>query len=281
MDMRTLVIVAVGSLGLFLYAPMSRADSPAAPLVAAWTGPVPEALEATLEHLSAPTPVSGTLAITRKDVQGKGRETRHSQAHVVLEVSSTHGITLHLPGATLQQVTAEMKAFKADADRPAPDIALLGETGFLQVSHVLATGTRLRILLGGAKLLQQKQVTLDGNAATLLQFNLPAQFGKDSDKVKQFDDTLTLWLSPQDVPLQYLRKTKTEIGWLFFHMTSSREELGTLEVLDGRLLTRQADIQETVDALGKHEMIDTKYVLDAHVSTASARPGRASPSSSL
>lgn len=279
MDMRFASIIAFCSLVLLLAAPPGLADTPAAP-VATTSGAVPEALERTLQHLSAPVPVSGTLTIIRKQVVGEGKDARRSQAWVVLDISSTHGISMHLRRAALEQVVHEMKALRADADRPTPAIALLNDTGFLQVAHLLDTGARLELLLDGAKLLQQKQVTLDGRPATLLQFQLPRPHGEGSDRIKEFHDVLSLWLDPQNTPVRYRRELKTRIGWLFFNMASDRDEQGTLEVLDGRLLTRQIDVEETTDALGKHGVVDTTYLLDAHAHAGPATADTAQPASS-
>ena len=223
---------------------------------------LPDGLDATLQKLAGTAPVTGTLAVNRISVHGKGAKARRSEAGITFDVSAARGITLRVPGGVLAQAEQQIAAHQRDPELPMPTAEMLGDVNVVQAQRMLDPAAVLRAVLIGAKLLQQTSTTLDGVPATLLRFDLPLRATKsERAMVKSYHDELALWLDAHGVPLGYTQNTKTDIGWFLLNADTDRSEQGRFQVVAGRLVTTRLDVQQIAGALGHHGSTTTRYTL--------------------
>ena len=229
-------------------------------------------LRATLARLQDSAPVAGSLTISRQSRDGEGAEARRSGATLTLDVASARGLRIHVPASALATATRERAAAQADPEHPTPTADLLAAIGTVQVMRMLVVAADLQLTLADARLLKDTPTTLDGTPAQELTFDLPLRISKgDRSKVKHYRCTLSLWLSPQGVPLAYISHTDTEAGWLFLDFTLKRSESVRLAVTDGRLIATRLDLDQQTSGLGRHGATRTTYVLDLQPAAAAAR----------
>ena len=245
-------------MGLMLLLAPPLAMAAAAPAPAA----LPDGLAATLLKLAGNAPIAGTLVVDQTSVDGEGAKAKHGQASITLDVSAARGIDLHVPGSVLEEADQQIAAHQLDPERSMPTAELLGSVGIVQTQRMLDPAAALRVVLIGARLLQQAPTTLDGAPATLLRFDLPLHASKsERDKIKSYHDELSLWLDAQGVPIAFTRTTKTDLGWFVLNVDTDRSEQGRFQVVDGRLITPRIDTQQHTSALGHHGSTTTRYTL--------------------
>lgn len=250
---RTRMMFAL-ALALALAAP---APTPAVPGAA-----LPAGLDATLHELAGSAPLTGTLTIDQTSITGTGAKAKHSTARITFDVSAARGVSLHVPGVVLAQAEQQIAAHQRDPELPTPSADLLGSVDVALAQRMLDPAAVLRSTLIGARLLQQSSTTLDGVPATLLRFDLPLHADKSArDMVKQYHDELSLWLNAQGAPLGFTRSTRTEVGWFLLHADTRRSEQGRFQIIDGRLVITQLDVQQDGSALGHHGSSTTHYSL--------------------
>lgn len=228
-------------------------------------------LRATLARLQDPAAVAGALTITQQARDGEGAKARRSKATLTLDVASARGLRIHVPAPALATAARERAAAQADPERPTPTADLLSAVGSVQVMRMLDVAANLQLALADARLLKDTPTTLDGAPAQELTFDLPLRVSKsDRSKVKHYRCTLSLWLSPQGVPLAYITNTDTEAGWLFLDFTMKRNESVRLAVTDGRLIATRLDLDQQTSGLGQHGATRTTYVLNLQTVPAAA-----------
>jgi len=274
-------------LALLLAAPLVRAASPPAlapapaPAASAATAADavwPAGLEATLQRLAGSAALRGTLTVAKTSVSGSGAKAKRSAARISLEVSAAHGLSLRVPAAVLAEAAQQLAAHQRDPELPTPTADLLGSVGIVQVQRMLDPASELRLVLIGAKLLQQSATTLDGVPATLLRFELPLRAThSERAMVKSYHDELSLWLDASGVPLGYTQNTRTDIGWFLLNADTQRSERGRFQVVDGHLVTTQLDVQQSGSALGHHGDSTTQYSLQPSAPASAAQVGAAAP----
>ena len=240
---------------------------------------LPDGLDATLQKLAGTAPVTGTLAVNRISVHGKGAKARRSEAGITFDVSAARGITLRVPGGVLAQAEQQIAAHQRDPELSMPTAEMLGDVNVVQAQRMLDPAAVLRVVLIGAKLLQQTDATLDGVPAILLRFDLPLRATKsERAMVKSYHDELALWLDAHGVPLGYTQNTKTDIGWFLLNADTDRSEQGRFQVVAGRLVTTRLDVQQIASALGHHGSTTTRYTLrvkaSAPAGSAACAPSR-------
>lgn len=219
-------------------------------------------LRATLARLQGSAPIAGSLTITQQSRDGEGARAMRSQATLMLDVASARGLRIHVPAPALATAARERAAAQADPERPTPTADLLAAVGSVQVMRMLDAATNLQLALADARLLKDTVATLDGGPVRELTFDLPLRASKrNRSKVKHYRSTLSLWLSPQGVPLAYITNTDTEAGWLFLDFTLKRIESVRLAVTDGRLVATRLDLNQRTSGLGEHGATRTSYVL--------------------
>lgn len=220
-------------------------------------------LRATLARLQGSAPVAGTLAITQHTRDGEGAKAKRSEATLTLDVAAARGLRIRVPAPVLATAARERAAAQADPERPTPTADLLSAIGPVQVLRMLDVAANLQLAVADAKLLKDTPTTLDGAPARELTFDRPLRVSNsDRSKVKHYRSTLSLWLSPQGVPLAYITHTDTEAGWLFLDFNLKRNESVRLAVIDGRLIATRLELDQQTSGLGQHGATRTTYVLD-------------------
>lgn len=241
---------------LLLVPPLAMAAASPAPAA------LPDGLAATLPKLAGNAPVAGTLVVDQTSIDGEGAKAKHSEASITLDVSAVRGVDLHVPGSVLEEANQQITAHQLDPERSMPTAEMLGSVGIVQTQRMLDPAAALRVVLIGARLLQQAPTMLDGAPATLLRFHVSLHWSKSGrDHLKSHHDELSLWLNAQGVPLGFTRASKTDAGILFLSFDSKRSEQGRFQVVDGRLVIAQLEVQQVTSALGHHGSTTTRYML--------------------
>jgi hypothetical protein len=215
-------------------------------------------LTAKLKTLAAPTPVKGTLDAGYDEFDAKGAADKAKSAHLRLEVDGSDGLQIHLSPELVQTLSAEEAANAADPERPTPNANLLRQMNPLRIQHMLSAAPTLLRDLDGATGLVTKPAKLGDMQVTQLTVNLPFRAPKkDSDAAKDWQDSFTVWLDPQGVPLQVQDQVHAKFCkfLLCVHIDDSYSD--TLRVVGGRLVITALSQEHQQSGLGQ----------DAHTKT--------------
>src|SRR5882724_3317135 len=158
-------------------------------------------LRATLAKLAATTPVHGTLEVTstsRSEDEGKPSE---GKASVGFEIGEG-GLHIIYPRAMLAQASQEARVEARDPERSTPVRNGVMHVRPLVVAELLDGAGALSVVLETAQLLQTKPSSFGGRPARLLLFKVVPRMSKaDSKHVKKVDDSLSVWVGVDGVPL--------------------------------------------------------------------------------
>jgi hypothetical protein len=215
-------------------------------------------LTAKLKTLEAPTPVRGTLDASYYEFDAKGVADKTKSAHFKLDVDGSDGLQMHLDPELVQTLSAEETANAADPEKPTPNMDLLREMNPLRIQHMLSAAPTLLRDLDGATGPTIKSAKLGGADVTQLTVALPFRAPKkDSDAAKDWQDTFTVWLDAQGVPLQVQDRIHAKFCKFFLCVTIDDSYSDTLRVVDGRLVITALAQEHQQSGLGQ----------DAHTKT--------------
>lgn len=218
-------------------------------------------LAAKLKTLRADTPLKGVLEADYQEFDAKGAADKTKSAHLQLDFAYGDGLNIHLSPASLQSLSAEEARNVADPDSPTPEADLLREMSVAHIQHVLSAADGLLRLMDGASAPVARPATLDGAAVTELDMTLPFKAPKkDADAAKDYQDTLSVWLDPQGMPLRFLEKVHGKFCKFFLCVTVDESFGGGLKVVDGRLVNIDYSREHKQSGLGQ----------DSHTKTASS-----------
>jgi hypothetical protein len=219
-------------------------------------------LTAKLKTLEAATPVKGILDASYVEYDSKGVADKSKSAHFQLDVDGRDGLAIHLSPALVQALGAEEAANAADPDQPTPDADLLREMNPLRIEHMLSAAPTLLRDLDGASAPATKPVTLDGVTVTELTVTLPFRAPKkDSDAAKDWQDTFTVWLDAQGMPLQVQDSVHAKFCKFFMCITTDDSYGDTLHMVDGRLVITALTQEHRQAGLGQDMHIKTTATL--------------------
>ena len=215
-------------------------------------------LTAKLKTLDAPTPVKGVLDAAYDEFDAKGVVDKTKSARFKLEVDGSDGLQMHLGPELVQALSAEETANAADPEKPTPNADLLRQTTPLRIQHMLSAAPTLLRDLDGATGPVTKPAKLDGADVTELTVSLPFRAPKkDSDAAKDWQDTFSVWLDPQGVPLQVQDQVHAKFCKFFLCVTIDDSYSDTLKVVGGRLVITALSQEHQQSGLGQ----------DAHTKT--------------
>ena len=215
-------------------------------------------LTAKLKTLTIPAPVKGTLDASYDEFDAKGVADKTKSARFRLEVDGSDGLQMHLSPELVQALSAEETANAADPDKPTPNMDLLREMNPLRIEHMLSAAPTLLRDLDGATGPVTKPAKLGAEEVTQLTVSLPFRAPKkDSDAAKDWQDTLTVWLDSQGMPLQFEDKVHGKFCKFFLCVTVDETYSDALRVIGGRLVATAMTLEHQQSGLGQ----------DAHTKT--------------
>ncbi|HEY1771883.1 MAG TPA: hypothetical protein VGH91_01675 [Gammaproteobacteria bacterium] len=215
-------------------------------------------LTAKLKTLEAPTAVKGTLDASYDEFDAKGVADKTKSARFKLDIDGSDGLQMHLSPELVQTLSAEETANAADPEKPTPNMDLLREMNPLRIQHMLSAAPTLLRDLDGATGQVTKPAKLGGADVIQLTVSLPFRAPKkDSDAAKDWQDTFTVWLDSQGMPLQVQDQIHAKFCKFFLCVTVDDSYSDTLHVVGGRLVITALSQEHQQSGLGQ----------DAHTKT--------------
>jgi len=219
-------------------------------------------LTATLKTLEAATPVKGILGASYLEYDAKGAVDKAKSTQFQLQVDGSEGLAIHLNPALVQTLAAEEAANAADPDKPTPNAELLRETNPQRIEHMLSAAQTLLRDLDGASAPVAKPVKLGGADVTQLTVQLPFRAPKkDSDAAKDWQDSFSVWLDPQGVPLQVQDSVHAKFCKFFLCVSIDDSYSDTLRVIGGRLVIMTLGQEHRQSGLGQDMHTKTTLTL--------------------
>jgi hypothetical protein len=219
-------------------------------------------LTAKLKTLEAATPVKGILDASYVEYDPKGTVDKTKSAQFQLQVDGSEGLTIHLSPALVQALGAEEAANAADPDRPTPNANLLRQTTPQRIQHMLSAAQTLLRDLDGATSPVTKPAKLRGADVTQLTVQLPFRAPKkDSDAAKDWQDSFTVWLDAQGVPLQVQDSVHAKFCKFFLCVSIDDSYGDTLQVIGGRLVITELAQEHRQAGLGQDAHTKTTVTL--------------------
>jgi hypothetical protein len=209
-------------------------------------------LSAKLKTLEAPTPVKGTLDASYAEYDPKGGVDNAKSARFQLDVDGSEGLAIHLSPALVRALSAEEAANAADPDKPTPNADLLRQTTPQRIQHMLSAAQTLLRDLDGASGPVTKSAKLGDADVTQLTVSLPFRAPKkDSDAAKDWQDTFSVWLDSEGVPLQIQDQVHGKFCKFFLCVTIDDSYSDTLQVVSGRLVITTLTQEHRQSGLGQ------------------------------
>lgn len=216
---------------------------------------------AKLKTLQVSTEVKGNLDASYEEFDAKGVADKSKGAHLQFEVEGGEGLSIHFGPALVQTLSAEEAANAADPDKPTPNADLLRQMNPLRIQHMFSAADNLLHDLDGASSPVVTPSTLAG-ASTVLSVNIPFRAPKrDSDTAKDWQDTLTVWLDAQGMPLQFKDKIHGKFCKFFLCVTVDETYSDTLRMIDGRLVITDMTLEHQQSGLGQDNHTKTTATL--------------------
>jgi hypothetical protein len=218
-------------------------------------------LKTKLKDLQADTPVKGVLDASYAEFDAKGVADKTKSAHFQLQVDGSDGLQVHLNPTLVATLSTEEAANAANPELPTPNGDLLREMTPLRIQHMLSAAPTLSHDLDGATGPVTKSATLGSAKVTVLTVNLPFRAPKkDSDAAKDWQDTLSIWLDTDGVPLQIQDQLHVKFCKFFMCITVDDSYSDTLRLVGGRLVIVDLSQEHQQSGLGQ----------DAHTKTTAA-----------
>jgi hypothetical protein len=194
-------------------------------------------LKARLQTLRADVPLKGTLDADYQAFDEKGVADKTKAAHLQLGFDTSDGLAIHLSPALVQSLSAEEAKNVADPDSSTPQADLLRQMSATHIQHALSAADALLRDMEGATSSSVKPATLDGASVTQLDFAMPFKAPKkDADTAKDWQDTLSVWVDAQGLPLRYQEKIHGKFCKFFLCVTVDQTYGGAERIVDGRLV---------------------------------------------
>jgi hypothetical protein len=209
-------------------------------------------LTAKLKSLQAETPVKGVLDASYQEFDDKGAADKTKSAHFQLQVDGSEGLNIHLDPALVQTLSAEEAANAVDPDKPTPNADLLREMNPTRIEHMLSAADTLLHDMDGATAPVVRSATLAGANVTELSMTLPFRAPKkDSDAAKDWQDTFSVWLDAQGMPLQVQDQVHAKFCKFFLCVTVDDSYSDTLRMVGGRLVITDLSQEHRQSGLGQ------------------------------
>ncbi|HEY3858040.1 MAG TPA: hypothetical protein VGM47_00355 [Gammaproteobacteria bacterium] len=219
-------------------------------------------LNAKLKGMQTDTPVKGVLDASYEEFDAKGVVDKTKSAHFQLQVDGSDGLQIHLSPALVQALSAEEAANAANPELPTPAGNLLREMTPIRIQHMLSAAPTLLQDLDGASAPVTKPATLDGAEVTLLTVSVPFRAPKkDSDAAKDWQDTFSVWLDEQGMPLQVQEQIHVKFCKFFMCITVGDSYSDTLKLVGGRLVITALTQEHQQSGLGQDSHTKTMATL--------------------
>lgn len=206
-------------------------------------------LNNTLKGLQADTPIKGTLDVQQMRVNDDDKAV---SAQLQLDVDSDGSLGIRVGAALLAQMRAETDRHAADPEKPQPTADLLRDIDAARIQSMLSAADTLSRAMQGATAPVSQAATLAGAPATEITMEVPPDVSKkDSDGMKDFKGTLSVWLDPQGVPLAYHRSIHVKYCKFFFCFTADQLRDVSLKVVNGRLVAVSQTDDDKYSGLGR------------------------------
>ncbi len=202
------------------------------------------------------------LDASYEELDAQGAADKAKSARFQMEVDGSDGLQMHLSPALVQTLSAEESANAADPEKPTPNQDLLREMTPLRIQHMLSAAPTLLLDLDGATAPVVKPATLAGANVTQLTVTLPFRAKKkDSDAAKDWQDSFTVWLDAQGVPLQVEDSVHAKFCKFFMCITIDDIYRDSLKLIGGHLVITALSQEHKQSGLGQDSHTKTTATL--------------------
>jgi len=166
--------------------------------------------------------------------------------------SGPSGFSIRISPKTLAAATNEAAAQKQNPNAPTPTRTAMVALTVFDVMDSIDAASMLRADLSGATVTEERNTTIDGKPATLLQIKVKPSFATKSRFVSEPKIELKIWIGTDGTPLAAERVSNFSAGLGFVKGENTRTERWTLAVSADRLYATRYDQSEDATAAGKH-----------------------------
>ncbi|MGE5625540.1 MAG: hypothetical protein ACM3ZT_08340 [Bacillota bacterium] len=220
-------------------------------------------LKARLKTLEADTGIKGVLEARYESFDDKGAPDPSKSAQLQMDIEANGGLSIHFSPALVQALADEEGKNSADPDKPVPLADLQREMSPSHLRHMLSAADTLLVLMDGATSPVTKPSTLDGAEVTALSMDLPVKAPKKQlDNLKDWQDTLTVWMDTDGVPLKIEDKAHGKFCKFFFCFTFDEDHFAEFKVVNGRLVAVREDVERRQSGLGQDSHTKTTATLE-------------------
>lgn len=209
-------------------------------------------VRATLQKLSADSPIKGVLDVRSEHLDQDENDDHVPPGHLRMHIEANGGLSLHLDPDVLQAIDQEQKAHDADANQATPDTDLLRIADALAIGHLTSEGPALLELMEGAADPEIVTTELDGAPVQQLTVQIPLLANKKYRAYAYgYKGSLVLWLDAQGMPLASQQNFHAKFCKFIFCLTVDQRHSTKLRVVNGRLVVISAIDELQQSGLGQ------------------------------
>jgi hypothetical protein len=207
-----------------------------------------------MKGLTGKQPVHGQLTIEQR-VKSEGRFSNENTARVVTADvrHDAGGVSILIPQPLVDKATQQAWS-PTVGENTAQDA--IGTVRALTVVEALNFREPLLALLKDAAVTQEKRLPFRGAPARQLLLKLKTQRRKESGSIQlgtvKSDDTMTLWVGDDNLPLAAERVTKTTAGFMLLHGTYSGRASYTFGHAGDRLVLLRLETSDGGSGMGQN-----------------------------
>jgi len=212
-------------------------------------------LKAALARLQALTPLKATLEVRTQDRNGEGSNVSEKlgAASVALE-DGARGLQVLYAKDTLARMDAESRQLARDPKAKTPTVWALARVDSTQVVSMASAATGLSRSVDEAVLKSEKADSVGGRPARLLTFSVPVSKLPEEQRkyVKEFDETLDVWIAADGTPLASARHTLVKgRAFVVISFEALDESTSTYAVVGDRLMTMRLESHTSSSGAGE------------------------------
>lgn len=184
------------------------------------------ALRATLARFPGTTDLRAGLEtqVTREKNSDKTPKVESGRVQVDLEQSGG-ALRVSYPPALLESARREARAERVDPEKTSPTLSAMRAIVVTDLADSLNFADALLRQLEGARLIDIKDVSLQGKPSKLLQIAIDPRLSKEDKKhVKSAASTLRLWIAADGIPLAADRTTRIKASFLLIKFENLSRE---------------------------------------------------------
>ena len=211
-------------------------------------------LKTAVASLRGTASIRATLELQRVEVDRSKKPAQTVSGNAAVDASmDAEGLHVTHTPALLARVAKEQSDRETNSELHAPTAGAVENLGPLPIAEHLDFGRRLFGILNRSEFVSEKRVVFEGHSARLLSLKVKTPTPKTSiGHVEILEDSLTIWIGDDNIPLAATRTERYSGGILFIKGEGSQNSRWTFTRKDDRLVATRTEEKSSSSGFGQN-----------------------------